>query len=105
MTTIERSQHPPYAITDLATFRQDLLKGFLKRVATPPQITGTDEDGITDIKWVREQRVIQVELKENATVGRWLTWLKTDPVQSVPFHDIDLQDPKTWTHILELLNC
>ena len=86
------------------TFGQKLLQEFLKK-APQPDLKSTDEDGFTGIEWVVNDRVIQLEVAENATAGRWLTWVKNDPAKPGPFQEINLQEPATWQPLLELLNC
>ena len=83
---------------------QKLLQQFLK-AAPKPELKSTDEDGFTGIEWVVNGRIIQLEVAENATAGRWLTWVKDDPARPGPFHEIDLREPATWQPLLELLSC
>ena len=90
------------AATGAETGGQKLLQEFLKE-APKPDLKSTDEDGFTGIEWVVNGRVIQLEVAENATAGRWLTWVKNDPAKPGPFQEIDLQEPATWQPLLELL--
>ena len=92
------------AATGAETGGQILLHEFLKE-APKPDLKSADEDGFTGIEWVVNGRVIQLEVAENATAGRWLTWVKNDPAQPGPFREIDLQEPATWQPLLELLSC
>ena len=92
------------AATGAETGGRQLLQEFLKE-APKPDLKSTDEDGFTGIEWVVNGRVIQLELAENATAGRWLTWVKNDPAKPGPFREIDFREPVTWQPLLELLSC
>ena len=81
-----------------------LIQDFLKQVPVRPDLVGVDEDDIVDVEWNINGRIILLESVNNATTGRWLTWIRGNSIiKPQPFQDIDFLKPATWTPLLELL--
>lgn len=82
-----------------------LIQEFLAHVPVKPDRMSCDEEGNTGMEWTINGRVIQLEVAKNSATGEWLTWLKQDPIEDIPFENIDLQESSTWKPLLELLAC
>ena len=82
---------------------QSLLQALLDAVTVKPDLLSTDEDGNTGVEWTIKDRVIQLEVAPDATTAQWLTWRESEPLQDLPFRELDLQDAETWPPLLELL--
>lgn len=82
-----------------------LIQEFLTHVPVKPDRMSCDEEGNTGMEWSINGRVIQLEVAKNSAIGEWLTWLKRDPIEDIPFENIDLRESSTWKPLLELLTC
>lgn len=89
-----------------AALEQNLLDKFLSQAPVEPDLVSTDQDGYTEVQWVIDNRVIQLDIEKDAALATWTTWLESDPIEEEPpSNQIYLDDPDTWRMLLELLAC
>ena len=105
MTTLSEQKEFTNQIMPSGKSPGDLIQEFLARVPVKPDRMSCDEEGNTGMEWSINGRVIQLEVAKNSATGEWLTWLKRDPIEDIPFENIDLQESSTWKPLLELLTC
>ncbi len=84
---------------------QSLLQALLDAAPVKPDLLSTDEDGNTGVEWTVKDRVVQLEVAPDTTTAQWLTWRESEPLQDLPFQELDLRDAETWPPLLELLYC
>ena len=82
---------------------QILLQALLDAAPVKPDLLSTDEDGNTGVEWTIKDRVVQLKVAPDATTAQWLTWRESEPLQDLPFQELDLRDAETWPPLLELL--
>lgn len=89
-----------------AALEQNLLDKFLSQAPVEPDLVSTDQDGYTEVHWVIDNRIIQLDIGKDAVKVEWTTWLESDPIEDEPpSNRLDLDDPDTWRPLLELLAC
>ena len=87
-----------------ATLGQNRLEKFLSQGPVEPDLVSTDQDGYTEVQWVINDRIVQLDIEKDAAEAEWTTWLESDPMEEEPpSNRIDLRDPDTWRRLLELL--
>lgn len=88
------------------TLEQSLLEKFLSQAPVEPDLVSTDQDGYTEVQWVIDNRIIQLDIEKDAAKAEWTTWLESDPIEDEPpSNRLDLDEPDTWRPLLELLAC
>ena len=87
-----------------ATRGQNRLEKFLRQAPVEPDLVSTDQDGYTEVQWVINGRIVQLDIEKDAALAVWTTWLESDPIEEEPASNrIDLRDPDSWRPLLELL--
>ena len=72
----------------------DLL---IEQVPQPPRQRSHTYDDDIGVEWQQADRIIQLTVDPGQTVGRWLSFRRSDyPQVRNHYQYLDLQDPQSW---------